>query len=398
MTVRVMLIDVNYRGSSTGEIVGRLRDYLIENGSEAYVCYGRGEESGDESVYKFGLDAETALHALITRVTGWTGRFSPLSTQRLIRRIDEFNPDVIHIHELHAYFVDYGRLLKHIAKKGIPVVFTFHCEFMHTGKCGYAYDCQRYLMGCGECPRLREYPKTLTFDHTRAMLKEKIRLIGGMERLICCAPSGWLARRAEESLLPVGSVNVVFNGLDTDVFRPVDATKLRSELGLSDKPVMLAVAPDYQDPRKGLDALVALAKRMPEYRLVLVGGNAPESSGNILSVGSVKQRERLAEYYSMADVFLLTSQFETFSMTCAEALCCGTPVAGFKAGAPEGVFPKEYAEFVEYGDTQALEAAARAAAQKKARREEIAAAGSALFDWRVMCGKYMELYERAVRI
>lgn len=170
---RILLIDVNCKNSSTGKIVYDLYQNLRNDGREAAVCYGRGEKIEEENIFKFGLDWETNIHALCARITGYNGCYSYISTWRLIRFIDEFKPDVIHIHELHAYFVNIRPLLSYIKKKNIKVVWTFHCEYMYTGKCGHAYECTKYQKECGNCPNPKGYPKSLFFDRTREMFQMK---------------------------------------------------------------------------------------------------------------------------------------------------------------------------------------------------------------------------------
>ena len=153
---RVLLIDVNCKNSSTGKIVYDLYQNLRADGREAAICYGRGPLVEGDNIFKFGIDTETKIHAGLARLTGYNGCFSPKSTKRLIEYIDQFNPDLIHIHELHAYFVNIKPLIEHIKKKGIPVVWTFHCEYMYTGKCGYAYECSNFQQSCGNCPAVKD--------------------------------------------------------------------------------------------------------------------------------------------------------------------------------------------------------------------------------------------------
>ena len=179
--MKVLLIDVNCKYSSTGKIVYDLFRKLKVEGHEAAVCYGRGEVIREEGIYKFGLDWETRIHAGLARITGLNGYFSPISTKRLIRFIEKFQPDVIHIHELHAYFVNLKPLINYIKLKKIKVVWTFHCEYMYTGKCGHAYECLNFQKGCGDCPAVKDYPKSLFFDKTRKMLKDKKELLGDLD-------------------------------------------------------------------------------------------------------------------------------------------------------------------------------------------------------------------------
>ena len=148
--MRILFINVNYKNGSTGKIVYDLYFRSREEGHEAAVCYGRGALIKDPDVYKFGLDWETNLHALLTRVTGLTGIWSFFSTRRLLRFIDAYKPDVVNMHEMYSYFVNTKPVFDYLAKHNIPVVYTFHCEDAYTGKCGYAYECERWKNGCGK--------------------------------------------------------------------------------------------------------------------------------------------------------------------------------------------------------------------------------------------------------
>lgn len=356
--MRVLLIDVNCKKSSTGKIVDALFLGLKKNGHEATICYGRGDLINEDGVFKFGLDIETKFHAALSRLTGYNGYFSPLSTRRLIKYIDDYKPDLIHIHELHAYFVNIKPLVNHIKQRGIPVVWTFHCEYMYTGKCGHAYECLNFQNECGNCPMTKEYPKSLIFDKTKQMLKMKKELLLNWDFTII-TPSKWLKSRVELSFLKEKKTNVIHNGIDTSIFYPRDTAKLKEQLGISkNQKVVLFVAPDVMSSRKGGNWVIKLAEKMKDKNtvFVMVGAGAPKSANfqNIIFTGPVYDSSLLAHYYSMADVFLLCSEKETYSMTCAEALCCGTPVTGFKCGAPETVFEEPHAKFVEYGDINKL--------------------------------------------
>lgn len=359
---RILLIDVNCKGSSTGKIVYDLYSDLRKNGRNACICYGRGELIDEEDIFKFGLDWETRIHAGMSRITGYNGCFSPFSTKRLIKKIDEFKPDIIHIHELHAYFVNIRPLLEYIKGKKIPLIWTFHCEYMYTGKCGYAYECTNFQRECGNCPAIRDYPKSLYFDKTRQMLRVKKELLFDMNFTIV-TPSQWLADRIRLSFLKNKEIRVIHNGIDTNIFHPKDTSELRKKHNIPEGyKIGLAVAPDIMSDRKGGKWVLKLAELMKEEKIffILIGGVAPDSiSSNVILLEKVRKQELLAQYYSLADFFLLFSERETYSMTCAEALCCGTPVIGFKCGAPETVFRDITAKFFDYGDLDKVGGAIR---------------------------------------
>lgn len=271
---RILLIDVNCKYSSTGKIVYDLYNGIRADGRKAAICYGRGEVVKGQNIYKFGLDKETYIHAGLARLTGYNGYFSPLSTHRLIQYIDAYKPDLIHIHELHAYFVNIKPLLAYIKKKGIPVVWTFHCEYMYTGKCGYANECLNFTKECGHCPELHSYPKSLFFDHTNEMLKMKKQAMDGLNVKIV-TPSQWLLDRVRLSFLKNRPMTVIHNGIDTEIFHPVDASSLRKQLQIpAEDKVVLAVAPDIMSDRKGGKWVLKLAEAMQkeDVTFVLVGG------------------------------------------------------------------------------------------------------------------------------
>lgn len=270
---RILLIDVNCKFSSTGKIVYDLFENLKKNGREAAVCYGRGKVINESGIYKFGLDWETSIHAFCARVTGYNGCFSPISTNRLIKYIDEFNPDIIHIHELHAYFVNIRSLIEHIKKKGIRVVWTFHCEYMYTGKCGHAYECEKFQTECHKCPAIHEYPKSLFMDKTREMYQMKKRVLSDLNMTII-TPSQWLADRVATSFLKDRPIKVIHNGIDTTIFHPISAEELKEGLGIPQNyKIVLALAPNIMSESKGGQWILKLAETMKDDKVffVLVG-------------------------------------------------------------------------------------------------------------------------------
>ena len=287
---RILLIDVNCKFSSTGKIVYDLFNCLKKEGREATVCYGRGELIKEDGIFKFGLDWETKIHAGLARLTGYNGCFSPFSTKRLIRYIEDFKPDLIHIHELHAYFVNLKPLVNYIKAKNIKVVSTFHCEYMYTGKCGYAYTCDNYKHTCGNCPAVHEYPKSLFFDKTKQMFLMKKRLLEDLDMRIV-TPSKWLADRVKTSFLKDKPIRVIHNGIDTDIFHPVDASKLREELQIpADYKIILAVAPNIMCDRKGGQWILKLAEIMKNEKVffILVGVESNKAHIKFLENSSTK--------------------------------------------------------------------------------------------------------------
>jgi putative colanic acid biosynthesis glycosyltransferase len=318
-----------------------------------------------DAVVRISSPSEVMLHAMGTRITGFTDGFSPVATRRLISELERFQPDVVHLHDIHGYFVDIASLCGYLQQRNIATVWTFHCEHMYTGRCGMANECERWKTGCSPCPDLTRYPKTWFFDFAGRMYAEKKAMFASFPRLWLAAPSQWLASRMRQSFVGDKPISVVPNGLNTRVFFPRDVSLLKAEMGQLGKYCVLSVGADLLSKPKGGRWVVELAERFRGSDLVflMVGvDRIPDSlPENVMMLPRIYDQDRLADLYSLGDVLLLTSENETFSMVSAEALACGLPVIGFDSGGPKEVAPPGYGRFVPYGDLDALEALLRAA-------------------------------------
>lgn len=399
--MRVLLIDVNCKNSSTGKIVYDLYTAVNQSGNEAAVCYGRGEKINEPNIFKFGLDIETYIHALLTRITGFTGCFSPFSTFRLIRFIKKFKPDVVHIHELHAYFLNIKPLINYLKKNKIKTVMTLHCEFAYTGKCGHSVECEKWKTECDNCPHLRDYPSTMFFDHTKSMFRQKKRLFEDFEHLTIVTPSNWLAQRAKQSFLGAKDIRVVHNGIDTDIFSPQDPAELKIKHNIADdEKVVLALAPGLMSENKGGKYVLQLADIMKDknVRFIMIGVDEEMDppSDKVVILHRIYDKKLLAQYYSLADVFVICSERENFPTTCLEAQCCGTPVCGFDVGGVrETVLPQLIKNCVSYGNMDALrETVLKQLTQKK---QGVCDGAENYFSKSAMAQTHIQLYAKLYR-
>lgn len=356
--MRILYIDILCKTGSTGKIVYELCTRSIADGDTAAVCYGRGKRVSDSFAYKFGYDWETVLHAGLTRLIGRTGCFSFFSTKRLLRIMDEFKPDIVNLHEPHGYFLNLRPFFDYLYEHRIPLVYTFHCEFAFTGKCGHPLECENWKSGCGNCPHLRDYPRTEFFDATAQMFREKKELLL-KQNMVIVTPSKWLADRSKQSFLSECDTRVIYNGINTAVFRPAETRTMREKLGIGDEKIVLSVVPDLSMEHKGIADVLSLANRMKDdnIRFILVGRkkDGMEFPENVIAVGRTDNQAELAEYYSMADCCLMCSDMENLPTTCIEAVCCGTPVAGYDVGGSAETAPAPLGRFCGYGDMDALE-------------------------------------------
>ena len=401
--MKVLQVNCVYRKGSTGKIVYDIHTELEKRGIESVVCYGRGERSGEPRVYKTCPEWYSKLNNLLSRFTGLMYGGCFFSTTRLIRIIKREKPDIVHLHCLNGYFVNIYRLVTWLKKQEIKTVLTLHAEFMHTANCGYAFECEGWKTGCGSCPRLRQETGSLLFDRTHASWRKMEKAFRGFgDTLVVTSVSSWLRERAEVSpILRDKKHEVVFNGLDTDVFSYRREAALRAELGLGEVRVVFHATPAFTlapGHNKGGYYINELAWRLADKGVkVVVAGpytEGVEPADNVILLGRVADRERLAALYSMADVTVLASERETFSMVTAESLACGTPVVGFLAGAPERIALGQYSEFVPYGDIALLADRVGEWLEKDINKEEISRAARGVYSKKTMAEKYIGEYEK----
>jgi glycosyltransferase involved in cell wall biosynthesis len=395
--MKILLIDVNYKNSSTGKLVFDLKNGIIESGHEAFVAYGRGKKTMDSNVYKFGIRSETYIDALLTRITGLVGYFSFFSTMRLIKYINKIKPDLIHIHEIHAYFLNIPIFLKYLAKNShIKLIWTFHSEFMYTGKCGHSLSCEKWKTSCNLCPLLREYPKTYFFDFTHMMFEHKKKLINNLKNLIVVTPSNWLTNRTRLSIFSKYKVVTINNGIDTtNIFHYYSYDGDFAKLYNLPKKYVLAVAPNIMEKNKGGKTVIELANSLPEIFFVMVGfkkipHNLPK---NILPILRTSNQTNLAKLYSFANAFIITSKIENFPTTCIEALSCGTKIIGFNVGGTsETIKDSNYGYFFQYNNTVSMAKKIIEISNEEYNKIEISKFGTFYYNLSNCLNSYMKLY------
>lgn len=366
---KILQINSHYNKGGAGKIVSYLHKELLNNGYESVVIYGRDLVVNDKYVYKIGTNFSNKIDGIKTRLFGKPGFNSSRCTRKMIKIIEEEHPDLIHLQGLHGYYLNYKILFKYIKNKNIPCVWTFHDCLAFTAKCGYPYDCKKYLTGCYSCPRLKEYPKSLFLDRTKWLWNTKKQLFTGIDKMIIASPSNWMTNLAKESFFGEKYKCVtVNNGIDTNsTFLYRDYYECRKKHSLPfDKKIVLAVAFNQDDPRKGVKYVIETAQKLPDYYFVIIGCS-DENFANLNNVRCLKftnNQVELAEYYSAADVFLLPSLAENYATTAIESLSCGTPIVGFNVGGiPEQAYDI-YGKTVEVGDSQSFIFAVKEVANK----------------------------------
>ena len=399
--MKVLQVNVVYKQGSTGKIVYDIHNELQKNGVESIVCYGRGEKTKDAHVHKVCGELYAKLNNLLTRFTGIMYGGCLFSTHKLIHIIKREKPDAVHLHCLNGYFVDIYRLVSWLNKNKVKTVLTLHAEFMHTANCGHAYDCEKWKTGCGKCPRLKQETNSFFFDRTHRSWVKMKKAFDGFSTLQVVSVSPWLMERAKQSpILSEHRHAVVLNGLDTDVFHPYDTSALREELGITNEKVVFHATPYFSadiNHLKGGYYILQLAEALKDsdVRVIVAGDYAERISipENLTLLGRVSDQKKLAELYSLADVTVLASKRETFSMICAESLCCGTPVVGFEAGGPEQVALNEYSLWGKWGDVALLKNAIVKMLEATNDAKSIRTQAINRYAISLMADEYMKLYK-----
>lgn len=337
--MKILQINSHYNQGGAARIVACIHRQLLAHGQEAYVAYGRGGK-GTSNGYRFNTVPEVWLSALCSRVFGRNGWYNRAATRRLLRYMDGLKPDVIHLHTLHGYYLNFPMLFRYINRHRIPCVWTFHDCHAFTGNCGYFFDCDKWKEGCSVCPYLRNYPASQWFDHTGEMWRQKRELFTQGAEKVIVTPSCWLTEQAKQSYFGGYPCITIHNGIDTkQVFYPRDRRSCREKYGFGpEEKLILGIAVGYRDERKGAKYIIQLAKDFGSgVKVILIGWNQEndamlEGTDNILTIPNTADADMLAEYYSLADVFVIPSLAENYATTTVEAMACGTPVVGFAVG------------------------------------------------------------------
>lgn len=363
--MKILQINNLYGTGSTGKITECIHESLLNDNYESIVIYGRGKKIKQKGIYKVGNELYSKFNHFICNITGLMYGFCFFNTNKIISIIKKEKPDVVHLQCINGYFVNIYRLLSFLKKSNIKTVLTLHAEFMYTGNCGHALECDRWLTGCGKCPKLKEKTGSYFLDNTKLSWKKMNNAFEKFDKnLTIVSVSPWLMGRAKMSpLLKDKYHEVILNGLDTDIFHYYqDAESIKKKLNIENKKVIFHATPSFDNDEKNIKGGYYVLKLAEMFSnnddvIFIVAGPYPSNlivPKNVILLGKITDQKYLARLYSMSDVTVLTSKRETFSMIVAESLCCGTPIVGFKAGAPELIAINEYSDFVEYGDVYNL--------------------------------------------
>lgn len=327
--MKIVQINAIYNKGSIGRTTAEIHDALRKEGHISYVFTSVSEDVSN-FVYRIGNVFDHKLHSLLSKASGLQAYFSYYATKKLLRELTRIKPDVVHLRNLHANYINLPLLLKYLAKEDIATVLTLHDCWFITGKCCYYthVNCEKWKTGCHDCSALKFDNVSWFFDRTRKVYNDKKRLFSAIQRLAVIGNSQWTTDQASQSFLNNASfIGRIYNWIDQDVYHYEACEDLRMKHGLNGKFTILGVSQGWSN-RKGLGIFIELANRMPDCIIILVGSMNSKATlpANVISVGRTENIKQLCQYYSLVDVFINPSLQETFGKVSAEALCCGTPI------------------------------------------------------------------------
>lgn len=336
--------------TSTGKIMRGIGDLAISSGWESYIAYSRARDGivkHTSHLIPVGDKADLAVHAIGTRLFDAHGLASKRATRELIRRIEDISPDIIQIHNVHGYFLNYPMLCDFLGESGIPVVWTAHDCWLYTGHCYYysAANCSRWKTGCHSCPQKTSFPASWLVDQSASNYTRKRHALTKMKNLYLVAVSEWIKGEIQQSFLSEVPCQVIHNGIDLDVFKPSDNEQTKENFGIKTPHYVIAVASIWLK-EKGFDDLMRLAGLLREnITLVMVGRMTKKQEKalpeNVIHIPRTSDSASLAELYSGAVAFLNPTWQDNYPTVNLEAIACGTPVITYKTGgSPESVTEK----------------------------------------------------------
>ena len=343
MMNKILQINSVVNSGSTGRIAEEIGQTAIAAGWESYIAYGRNNRPSQSELIKIGNDWDIRMHGLQTRLFDRHGLGSKSATRELIGKIDKIKPDIIHLHNIHGYYINIEILFKYLQETNIPVIWTFHDCWPITGHCSYFtfVGCEKWKNQCFSCPQKTSYPASWLIDRSEKNFILKKQLFTSLSNLTLVPVSEWLSGILKESFLRDYPIKIIHNGINTDVFKPSAGDAFRTKHHLENKFILLGVA-NMWSPRKGLRDFIALNNLLDnDYQIVLVGltkKQIEQLPDNMLGIERTESVDELAEIYAASDVYVNTTYEDNFPTTNLESLACGTPVITYKTGgSPEAI-------------------------------------------------------------
>ena len=352
---KLIQINITANWGSHGKIAEDIGKCVLAHGWESYIAYGRWANPSESQLIRIGNLWDERAHAFQSRLLDNHGLASKHATRKLIDAIKKISPDIIHLHNIHGYYLNYPLLFDFLAQYGKPVVWTLHDCWPLTGHCAYfTFDkCEKWKKGCFACMNKTEYPKRYLFDRSERNYSYKKRHFTSVPRMTLVPVSDWLNNIVGESFLKYLKHKTIHNGIDLEVFKPSETYK---DMFPGNK-VVLGVSSVW-DRRKGMEDFLKLRGLLDSaYTIVLIGLNEKQIKllpEGVVGIKRTNNVQELVAYYSRADVFVNSTYEDNFPTTNIEALACGTPVITYNTGGSPEAIDKQTGEVIPVGDVELL--------------------------------------------
>ena len=394
--MKILQINTTVNSGSTGRIAEDIGKTLISEGHESYIAFGRGNQNSVSKLIKIGSKLGFYVHVVRSLFTDRHGFGSKRATKRFLKQVDVIKPDAIGLHNIHGYYLNVEILFKYIKDKNIPILWTFHDCWPFTGHCSYNLDCDN----CKNCQR--KYPTSIFLNQSSRNYNDKKLIFNQVKKLQIITPSIWLKDLVQQSFLkyPVHCIN---NGIDLNQFKPSEKSlKLKEKLHLKSKKIILGVASTW-DKRKGLTDFIQLAALLDtSYQIILIGLTSKQINTlpiNIIGIQRTESIAELANYYSLADVYINPTHKDNFPTTNIESLACGTPVITYNTGGSPEAISDETGIIIKKGDVTGLKNALFEILKSEDNytKEKCRNRAEKMFDKKDRYNDYLKLYEQAIQ-
>lgn len=394
--------------TSTGRIMQEIGELAMQNGWESYIAYSRGRDgvkSCKSEIIPIGGKWSVMWHGIMTRFFDRHGLASSGATYRFINQIEKIKPDIIHIHNLHGYFLNYSILFRYLSHCGIPVVWTIHDCWLYTGHCYYySYvKCNKWQTECRRCTQKKRFPASFLFDRSHKNFIDKKNAFTSIpyDKLTIVPVSKWIESELRKSFLQHYKIHVIHNGIDLNIFKIYPEQNIKKKYGLQKKRILLGVASIWSE-EKGLYDFIKLADFLSEDEIiVLVGIKAEQEKllpNNILGISRTENIRQLAELYSAADSFVNPTWQDNYPTVNMESIACGTPVVTYQTGGSVEVITDKTGFIVEQGDIEGIVNAIRHIARRGKQYYSVQCRDYALkhFNKEERYKEYLDLYEKLI--
>lgn len=372
--MKILQINAVANSGSTGRIAEEIGQIIQKRGWDSYIAYGRWKCNSNSNLIRIGTFWDIGWHALQTRLFDSHGLFSVRATKTFIRQINRLQPDIIHLHNIHGYYLNYPLLFEYLASSNIPVVWTLHDCWAVTGHCVHFQNvnCNKWKVMCERCPNSHDYPSSWLLDCSKRNYLKKKLLFTSLNNLTIVPVCSWLDNIVEQSFLLNAKREVITNGIDINIFCPTtDYFSLVKQWNLLSKFVVLAIASNW-NITKGEQDIYYLADKVPEDVVFIMIGLSKDQINtlpkNIIGLERTEDLSQLVRFYSLANVFINPTYQDTFPTVNIEALACGTPVLTYNTGGCAEAITDEVGIVVDRGDRLSLLSALK---KMKSRTEKI---------------------------